>query len=97
MDMVSYRERGRVTVEIEGIVDGTDRSALLETLRLHLISCQEPELLVRLVDQVVTSAALHVLDDLYREALVRDVCLRVRVHPHAVKIFHATGLEYLLH
>ncbi|WP_329139892.1 hypothetical protein OG552_34715 [Streptomyces sp. NBC_01476] len=96
MDVVAYRERGRVAVEISGVIDLPCRDAVARALRSHVEACEETELVVRLHHPLVTASTVHVLCAMHDAAVARGLALRVVVDPLAVKIFTVLGLDFLL-
>ncbi|SHM79890.1 hypothetical protein [Actinacidiphila paucisporea] len=95
-DVLAYREDARVTVEVGGIVDLMDCDAVSRTLLTHVEMCDVPEIVVRLHDPIVTTAALRAVTAAYAAARGRGVALSVVVPPVAVRIFEAAGLDHLL-
>ncbi|WP_329182203.1 STAS domain-containing protein [Streptomyces sp. NBC_01477] len=96
MDILAYREESHVTVEVNGVIDAMDHEAVSCALRSHVETCEESELVVRLHDSIVTTAALRTLCETYAAARARGIALRVVVPPIAVRIFHMAGVEFLL-
>ncbi|MEE4542257.1 hypothetical protein V2S66_09830 [Streptomyces sp. V4-01] len=96
MDILAYRDRSMVVVEVPGIIDMDDQQPVFDALRAEVDRCAEPLIVVRMLDPLVTSAGLHVLDDAHRYARARGIALRVVVHPMAVRVFDVVGLDHLL-
>jgi anti-anti-sigma regulatory factor len=95
-DVLVYREESRVVAEVSGIIDLTDCDAVTRTLRSHVAACEAPELVVRLHDSIVTTAALRAVAAAHTAARERGVRLWVVAPPVAVRIFEAACMDFLL-
>jgi hypothetical protein len=96
VDVMTRREPGAVVIDIPGVLDTEDREPALDALCAALEQCQEPLLVVRLSDSIVTSTALHVLSDAYGHAATLGITLRVAAQPSSVHVFRIVGLTHLL-
>lgn len=96
MGILAYREAGCVTVEIPQIIDHANEDAAMAALRRHLDMCEEPAMVVRLDDPVVTTSALRVLHDAHAHGRERGVSVCAVVDPLAEKVFAIAGMTHLL-
>jgi anti-anti-sigma regulatory factor len=96
VDVLNRREPGAVVIDIPGVLDTDDRAPALDALCAALDQCQEPLLVVRLSDSIVTSTALHVLSDAHGHAATLGITLRVEAKPPSVHVFRIVGLTHLL-
>lgn len=96
MEFLAYRDRAAVVVEVPDVIDLDDRAAALAALCDEVDRCIDTLLIVRLLDPVVTMAALHVLTEAQQYARARRIALHVSVDPVAEHVFRIAGFDHLL-
>lgn len=96
MELLAYRERSAVVVEVPGVIDLDDREAVLAALCAELDRCVDPIVVVRLLEPLITTAGLHVLADAQQYARSLGIELQVDVDQVAEHIFRIAGLDHLL-